>query len=218
MKTQALFTLVLGIGLFFISSCNKDALVEDIRPLTSEYNVITEAAASVLERDSFEFSEIVELEMEEVLKDMDRFGSRGDRDAKGTMDSFGSRLPNQSIEGDESSRTQNWGSWDVDVKLIYDPNDNSVTGSIKIDYPDYGDYVKFEVAGQPAVVIVGDRDDETTQLQMQLTIVEGTGRFEDKTFEGLAAVLDVETLIAGSGPLRARVAIEGLLVDNPDGF
>ena len=48
--------------------------------------------------------------------------------------------------------------------------------------------------------------------------MDGTGRFEDKAFEGLAALLDVETLLDGSGPLVTRVALEGLLVDNPDGF
>jgi hypothetical protein len=219
MKTQLLFSAVLIISLFLIPACNKDALVEKIIPLKAEYTFDTEMVSNALKRDSFEFNEIVTLTAKAVdIGDFDGFDSRGSRDGKDDANSFGNRLPGLAITGTGDSEIENWGSWYVVVDLALNPDDNSVTGLLNFTFPDYGDLVDFEVSGQPAVVVVGEKDDETLQLQVQLTIVTGTGRFANKTFDGTAAFLDVESLLSGAPDVPIRLVIEGALIDNPDGF
>jgi hypothetical protein len=219
MKTQMLFTPVLIISIFLIPACNKDALVEEINPLNAEYISDTKTVSNALKRDSFEFNEITTLTAMEVDNgDFNGVDSKGSRDGKDDADSSGNRTPPQAITGFGDSEIENWGSWYVSVDLALYSDDNSVAGQLNFTFPDYGDYVGFEVSGQPAVVAVGENDEATLQLQVQLTIVTGTGRFENKTFDGTAAFLDVESLINGAPRVPTRLVIEGALIDNPDGF
>ena len=105
----------------------------------------------------------------------------------------------------------NWGSWYVEVDLSYDQSNNSVAGTLMFTYPDYGDEVEFGVSGQPALVT--NEDDNSQELVLQLSINQGTGRFEGKVFEGSALLTNVGILIDDAGDLRNYLMVDGKIVD-----
>ncbi len=210
MKTSIFFLATLVISSLCMTSCGSDSLTDTI--LLDESNqIIRPEITNRSAGEPFEFNEIVALEANDAYGDIDKFGARGaDAIDKGQMESF-KKEPNLAIFGIGDSRINNWGSWYVVVDLSYDPINNSVAGTLMFTYPDYGDEVEFGVSGQPA--LVNNKDDNSLQLEMQLEINQGTGRFENKSFEGTALLEDIGRLIENAGDLRTYLDVNGIIVD-----
>jgi hypothetical protein len=211
MRNSNYFFIAIAFCTLGMASCQKDNLTENIR-LDESKNVIDASITTrSLRGDEFKFNELVVLTADDAVVGGGSEG--GGRSGKGNLDGFGKGQANMAITGIGDSRIQNWGSWYVEVDLIYDPTQNEVYGSITITYPDYGDAVNFSVSGQPAIVL--DRDDNSQYLNMQLDIAQGSGRFENKAFTGSAMFPSVGSLIDGTGDLRTYLEIDGMLIDNP---
>ncbi len=210
MKTSIFFFATLAACSLCLTSCGNDSLTDRIM-LDESNQIIQNEITTRSSGEPFLFEEVVQLEADEAFGDVDKFGARGpDTEDKGAMDRF-QKAPSVAITGFGDSHILNWGSWYVEVDLMYDPTNNSVAGTLLFTYPDYGDEVEFVVSGQPALVT--DPDDNSQQLVLRLTINEGTGRFEGKTFEGSAVLTDVGSLIDSAGDLRTYLMVDGTIVD-----
>jgi hypothetical protein len=212
MKTPIVLIATLAAASLCLTSCGKDSLTQDIRP--DESDQITNPAITTRSSvsDPFEFNEIVQLSTDELVGDIDKFGNRGSGVDEGDMVRFVRSTPNIAIFGFGDSRILNWGSWYVEVDLIFNRRINALGGILKFTFPDYGDEVEFAVSGQPALVT--DSGDDSQRLEMQLSVIQGSGRFENKRFEGSAVLLDVGSLIDGSGDLRTYLVVEGVMNRN----
>ena len=210
MKTSIFFLATFAICSIFLTSCGNDSLTDRI--LLDESNqILNKEITNRSVGELFLFEEIVQLEADEAFGDIDKFGARGpDSEDKGALDQF-QKAPAISIIGIGDSRILNWGSWYVEVDLSYDPTNNSVAGTLMFTYPDYGDEVEFGVSGQPALVT--NPEDNSQELVLQLSINQGTGRFEGKAFEGSAVLPNVGSVIDGGDNLRTYLMVDGNIVD-----
>lgn len=211
MKTSV-FSLAISItaSALFLTSCGNDNLTENIK-LDKSNKVVNTEISNRSAGEPFLFEEIVHLYADEAFGDIEKFGARGpDAEDKGQMERF-QKQPNLAISGIGDSRILNWGSWYVVVDLGYDPTNNTVSGTLKFTYPDYGDEVEFGVSGQPALVV--NNEDNSQQLMLTLEINQGTGRFEDKSFDGYAVLEDVEKLMDNAGDIKTYLVVNGEIVD-----
>lgn len=210
MKTSIFFLATLAVSSLCLTSCGNDSLTDNILLDESNHVIYTDITTRST-AEPFLFEEIVQLEADEAFGDIDKFGARGpDTEDKGAMDRF-QKAPAIEITGIGDSRILNWGSWYVEVDLSYDQSNNSVAGTLMFTYPDYGDEVEFGVSGQPALVT--NEDDNSQELVLQLSINQGTGRFEGKVFEGSALLTNVGILIDDAGDLRNYLMVDGKIVD-----
>jgi len=159
--------------------------------------------------EPFKFEQLVALQADDAFGDIEKFGARGpDAEVNGQMERY-KKQPNLAITGIGDSRILNWGSWYVVVDLSYDPINNSVSGTLMFTFPDYGEEVEFGVTGQPALIT----DNNDKQLVLQLDINQGTGSFEDKTFEGSAVIQNVGSLVETGGDINTYLVINGTVAD-----
>ncbi len=205
MKTSIIYLASLIVCSLCLTSCGNDNLTDNINLDKSE-RLMTRSSG-----DPFEFNEIVTLSTNNCDTREAKTGVRRHVVVEDNMERLVRSSYYMGICGFGDSHILNWGSWYVDVNLTYYPSINAVSGSIRIQYPDYGDEVTFDVKGRPAIIF--DEEDSSYQLDMRLTVRKGTGRFEDKIFEGSAIIVDIGSLVTGLGDLRTYLIIEGVMND-----
>ena len=212
MKSSILFIATLAISSLCLTSCGKDSFTEDIR-LDASNQIIDKEIATRSLGESFEFDEMVILKAEDAFREGYIRGSRRPVTNDGGIERNVRSPSNLAIRGFGDSHILHWGSWYVDVNLVYQRTKNTVSGIIKFTFPDYGDEVEFAVTGQPALVT--NPNDKSQELELQLTVTQGTGRYDDKTFVGSAVLLDVEGLIEREEDFSTHLVVDGIMEDNP---
>jgi len=212
MKSSILFIATLAISSLCLTSCEKDSFTENIR-LDASNQIINKEITTRSLGESFEFDEMVMLTAEDAFRESDIKGFRRPVAIEGDIEKHVKMPSGLAINGFGDSHILNWGSWYVDVNLVYQRTKNTVSGIIKFTFPDYGDEVEFAVNGQPALVT--NPDDKSQELELHLTVLQGTGRYEDKTFEGSAVLLDVAGLMEREEDFSTHLVVNGTIEDNP---
>ena len=199
MKKQFFFAIA-AIATLALTSCQKDSFVDPMSPDTDFFKTTTTVENSSSIEDAFYFDEQILLIAGSVP---------GSEERKGM-----SRMnvqPTVALSGFGDSEIQNVGSWYLEIDLEYNPNAQAISGTLNMEFPDYGDKVDFVVYGGPAKVTQRIDGQQVEVLVMQLAIKSGTGRFADKKFEGSATLTPVNNMSSGEA-LKPQLQIEGLLV------
>ena len=206
MNARNIIFTALASASLILTSCSEDGLVSTVEPVNQMEmtNPNTpadgyEPGSSFSATEDYEFTAPLKVSIGKVNPQLYPQGTEG----------------KISIRSKSSSFEYKWGSWVVNMDLTLDENTDQISGTYNCIFPDMADRLELTVVGYNAINIKSDTGElPVYRIVLDVKSNRGTGRFENKVFEGQVILNNLTgKIMPGMNNLPATGTVRGTLAD-----